>query len=514
MKKAGTTKNRQFLQQQLLTAIATGKQKNLLQSPDFMSMLGLNKSQRKLFASDTDAATYELASVLKGGAESIASRQEAAMGEVQKFQKIKGQDPEKAMRGVEYIRQVKDAIAMNTKIGVSLDNILVDGKGLTRIPGRTIQGPESEFSRFSKARIPDTSYTSKASYTVGGAGVEDVYKTLAGTMIERAQATGLDLQGLAQGEYQAKYKEPKEITAAQLGLQKETRIRGRGMMTAAYSGLALETKDVYTKESMDRIKELRRIRPDIDLRTKEGRGLFAEEMYKMRRDGAAGREDLKDFAMKYYDEGGIDTLARGWEKMKMASGVERAGKQGINFLGGISKGDLGKGATNANLQTFQKQVMKAFTGQIEDIDEMRALFSGDTGRAIAKRKGGIHLMEKFAEFKTIGDFQTFMGENAPTRTQGSFQERLQKLNEELTEVGKVISGEKTSAKVSNFDGSYSEEVNSVKKAQRVKEDLDRMRQDINPEWMRQMLGLSSQGRGVNTNVRPPVMNYWNNRWVL
>ena len=513
MARARNTGNVGFLQQQLVQAISLGKTRNLLDSPDFMNQLGLNKSQIVEFRKNADAGALELVTGLGSAAESVASRYEKAVGKVQTFISAKNQDPEKVRRGNEYIKNVNDALQLNARLGVNLDTTLSTGGkifGMTRIGEREVRTPRTYAPGTMNTYNPDEVVRTSARYTVSGEGIAPEFLEVGRSMVRKKQMEGIDTLQLKHARQTAEMTKSVGVTEEMLGIKSF-------MMGSEYGGMFGTKKKIYYKPSKQMLKEFKSGAYGFDLTKETGRYGLAEELFNISNavDKSDQQLDLLNLAKKHLGDTGIESAIQAFKDIKTASVFGKSGKQAITFLGGISSDTFGEGKDKLNYDKFSGSVIRAFTGQ-STLEEMKKnLFSGASGTAIALRKNVP--LERLGEFKTQEEAVQFLREGVPIAEKGSPQDNIKHLNEQLMEVGKAISGETTKKfTVTTKDGSYEQELDpkDLKRAERVEKDLKRMLNQSQNEFLMQMLTPSSQGRGINTNVRPPIMNYWNNRWVL
>lgn len=456
-KKAG---NFQYMEQQILTAVGNNKVDQLFENPRFRE--GFDATTYKMMQRDKEGAIFSLSRQMVKNQQSINSQMEDAMGLVQTNIKNDGRSAAQVERDRIYLERYKTALSEGGPITKNpemaggswrKDQDRASIGGLQMVQG----GPGAAFT-FSRN-------IDKGGFVIGTKGVSADVLAAGDVYAKNVKEGGANLSGWQQ--------------AAAALEDKSSRVMG---------------------VLMNNQKAVKAYKGRFDL------------------DTAAGREDLGssllEASMLGTDAASAEMLGEArsvfgkniFNKILSTAKKTAAGKQrrigrarATSFLHEL-------GGAEGVTSEFKTLLTRGYSGAMTK-DEAKTMLQDDTYRGLLEKGfGGL-----------AGGAEDLLKRFAPP-AKGSESATIGELKESIKQLRKVASGELLErVSVKHIDGS-TEDVGTAeggeatrRKANRIIEDL---KQEISDKEDANRADATAKARTITSTVRPPVLNYWNNRWVL
>lgn len=492
-KRAG---NYQYAIQRMGVAAGSGDWAQLANDPRFLG--GFGADQIAGIKKNPQAAMVEMTGILSKHEESISGRYEKAVGVVNTSERIKNRDTEQQKRDRLFIERTTSQIKAGNKL--ILDPELKAGSVRTKKEVYDVIMKPGIYG--TKVAVPGK-VTQEGGIAYGTRGISPEIVDMQRALEEKAGLGPVSKELLGNIGAAAGVRADVDY-ASIMGIERE-------LVDKSMYGVQFQTVGGYKAGAK---KLMKAVGNRFNLRKKKGRDEFAVSL--LGAQTSAAPEDVQLLA----DVTGAIGQERVDAITKMAA-TQEAGKAMIQstaranmFLQDVDVSKLSVDRAN-QVRTL---VTKAYRGKLTDtgFDTLRnnyqKLVSGGISGAEDLIKEG---------WKSKEAFMGLLNNKAIDKEKDAPKSTLELMKEELTKLRMVASGEtKETIRVRTFDGKGGEEsieeagwfgrgegVRKGKASRLVKE----LEQKIEDE---EKYKAQPQTKTMNAVVRPPVLNYWNNRWVL
>lgn len=483
--------------QKLGTIAGSGDWGQLLKDPRF----AFNESQRGIINTNPQAAGLGMFNKLGEHVESIHSKYEAAVGAVNTSENIKNRSSKQVQIDRLWIERIQSSIR--------------DGNALKIDPEMKASSFKRKKATYESKMIDEVMYTKGGAFKTGGK------VSVRGEMITEA-GDYMGLKGVSKevGEYGMA-----ELAKAGMGeltpeFIEHLKIAGKIKTDTDYSGIlgvktGISPLAGRSKKEWDRLKSLKKEFGDsFNFKTKEGQQDFAKAVFDARSGTEGSNRNLLLGAEGILTEKGVQDLVQKEAQRTLAGNMQLAQRRTINDMKIARETEAYGKLTEGDKGVFKKLIGKAYSGLLDD-KEFKIL-KQDKFKDVSEAT----FSGPIREVSTASEFKNALLTKAVDKEKNSSGSYIQEMKEELKKLRMVESGElKGKVEVKTFDGSDKVEViekagflddGSVRrgKAGRIAREFE---QKIKDE---QMYKSNTQTNTMNAIVKPPVLNYWNNRWTL